>query len=202
MCDAGSSPTSTVARQTGSPNARTSSATSARTLSASAFPSMSVAGTSESLLLRWCTSKEDRARGRTCRYSSSPKAGAMLVKIVRSRRPHRRRALRRQGGACIRRAGLVGYCHAVRAPSGDDGEWQGCYEGLMSGFPEPRQGLVHAGEPPQRSRVLALPRGSRAQPHRRLTPPRYLRRRGRAVRGRDKRGAVATLSPTARWPSG
>ena len=34
-----------------------------------------------------------------------------------------------------RQAGLVGYCYAVRAPSGDDGEWQGCYEGLMSGFP-------------------------------------------------------------------
>jgi len=33
------------------------------------------------------------------------------------------------------KAGLVGYCNTVRAPSGDDGEWQGCHEGLMSGFP-------------------------------------------------------------------
>jgi hypothetical protein len=33
------------------------------------------------------------------------------------------------------RAGFVGYCQVVRAPSGDDGEWHGCHEGLMSGFP-------------------------------------------------------------------
>lgn len=33
------------------------------------------------------------------------------------------------------RAGLVGYCQVVRAPSGYDGEWHGCHEGLMSGFP-------------------------------------------------------------------
>ena len=33
------------------------------------------------------------------------------------------------------RAGLVGYCQIVRAPSGDDGEWHGCHEGLMSGYP-------------------------------------------------------------------
>jgi hypothetical protein len=33
------------------------------------------------------------------------------------------------------KAGLVGYCQVVRAPSGDDGEWQGCREGLMTGFP-------------------------------------------------------------------
>ena len=32
-------------------------------------------------------------------------------------------------------AGLVGYCQAVRAPSGDDGSWQACHEGLMTGFP-------------------------------------------------------------------
>jgi hypothetical protein len=33
------------------------------------------------------------------------------------------------------KAGLVGYCQVVRGPSGDDGEWHGCHEGLMSGFP-------------------------------------------------------------------
>jgi hypothetical protein len=33
------------------------------------------------------------------------------------------------------RAGLVGYCQGVRAPSGDDAAWQGCHEGLMTGYP-------------------------------------------------------------------
>ena len=33
------------------------------------------------------------------------------------------------------RAGLVGYCQVVRAPSGDDGQWHGCKEGLMTGYP-------------------------------------------------------------------
>jgi hypothetical protein len=33
------------------------------------------------------------------------------------------------------RAGLVGYCELVGAPPGDDGEWRGCHEGLISGFP-------------------------------------------------------------------
>lgn len=33
------------------------------------------------------------------------------------------------------RAGLVGHCELVRAPAGDDGEWHGCQEGLMTGFP-------------------------------------------------------------------
>lgn len=32
-------------------------------------------------------------------------------------------------------AGFVGYCELVRAPSRDDGEWHGCHEGLMTGFP-------------------------------------------------------------------
>lgn len=35
----------------------------------------------------------------------------------------------------LERGGLVGYCESVRAPTGDDGEWHGCHEGLMSGFP-------------------------------------------------------------------
>ena len=43
VCDAGSSPTRIVARQTGWPYARTSSATCARTFSASAFPSIRTA---------------------------------------------------------------------------------------------------------------------------------------------------------------
>ena len=33
------------------------------------------------------------------------------------------------------KAGFVGYCEVVRAPSGDDGEWHGCHEGVMTGFP-------------------------------------------------------------------
>lgn len=33
------------------------------------------------------------------------------------------------------RAGLVGYCEVVRAPAGDDGQWHGCHEGLMTGYP-------------------------------------------------------------------
>jgi hypothetical protein len=33
------------------------------------------------------------------------------------------------------KAGLVGYCEVVRAPSGDDGEWHGCHEGVMTGYP-------------------------------------------------------------------
>lgn len=33
------------------------------------------------------------------------------------------------------RAGLVGYCQVVQAPHGEEGEWQGCHEGLMTGFP-------------------------------------------------------------------
>ena len=37
------------------------------------------------------------------------------------------------------RAGLVGYCQIVRAPPGEEGEWQGCHEGLMTGFPSLNQ---------------------------------------------------------------
>jgi len=33
------------------------------------------------------------------------------------------------------KAGLVGYCEIVRPPPGDEGEWHGCHEGIMSGYP-------------------------------------------------------------------
>jgi hypothetical protein len=33
------------------------------------------------------------------------------------------------------RAGLVGYCNAVQAPPGRDGHWQGCVEGVLTGYP-------------------------------------------------------------------
>lgn len=33
------------------------------------------------------------------------------------------------------KAGFVGYCEIVRAPTGDEGEWHGCHEGFMTGFP-------------------------------------------------------------------
>ena len=33
------------------------------------------------------------------------------------------------------RAGLVGHCEVVRSPPGDDGQWHGCVEGLISGYP-------------------------------------------------------------------
>ena len=33
------------------------------------------------------------------------------------------------------RAGLVGYCQVVQAPPGDDGQWHGCVEGVMTGYP-------------------------------------------------------------------
>jgi hypothetical protein len=35
----------------------------------------------------------------------------------------------------LEKSGLVGYCQVVRAPRGDDGQWHGCHEGLMSGYP-------------------------------------------------------------------
>jgi hypothetical protein len=33
------------------------------------------------------------------------------------------------------KAGFVGYCQIVRPPPGDDGEWHGCHEGLITGYP-------------------------------------------------------------------
>lgn len=33
------------------------------------------------------------------------------------------------------RAGLVGYCTVVQPPPGADGQWHGCVEGLMTGYP-------------------------------------------------------------------
>ena len=38
------------------------------------------------------------------------------------------------------KAGLVGYCQVVQAPPGRDGEWHGCHEGLITGFPSLMQG--------------------------------------------------------------
>jgi hypothetical protein len=35
----------------------------------------------------------------------------------------------------LEKAGLVGYCEVVRPPPGEEGEWHGCHEGLMSGYP-------------------------------------------------------------------
>ncbi len=33
------------------------------------------------------------------------------------------------------RAGLVGYCQEVRPPPGADGQWHGCVEGVLTGYP-------------------------------------------------------------------
>jgi hypothetical protein len=35
------------------------------------------------------------------------------------------------------RAGLVGYCQVVRSPPGDEAQWHGCREGVVTGFPRP-----------------------------------------------------------------
>lgn len=33
------------------------------------------------------------------------------------------------------RAGIVGHCQVVQPPPGDYGQWHGCVEGMVTGFP-------------------------------------------------------------------
>jgi hypothetical protein len=40
-------------------------------------------------------------------------------------------------GRVFEKAGLVGYCQVVHPPAGDDAQWHGCREGVITGFPRP-----------------------------------------------------------------
>jgi hypothetical protein len=63
------------------------------------------------------------------------KAGAMLLKIILFAALVGVGLYVAKSERVFERAGFVGYCQVVRGPAGDDGEWHGCKEGLMTGYP-------------------------------------------------------------------